>query len=347
VRPDSAIDAVIVHYHAAAAVREAVAALRRDARQSGLALRILVSDNGSTADERALLESTGADVVDNGRNAGYAGAINAAFPRTTADCIVVMNEDVLVEPGCLHTLHAELAAGAAVAGPLFYWDRQRTFMLPCTEERTRRNELLKIAGRRDARKLGRARSAWREHARRHWLAAGPLPTVALSGAMLAFRRDTWTAAGPFDEQYALYFEENDWLLRVAQAGLRCVYVPAASAIHLHKPSLAQSPERLEWQARSFQRFGARYYGEPFMRRLAALSDATTALAAPAAAPAARNGTSALWLEATPSPWGFPAAAARVTSGTEVAALVAQLAFVEGPLFTRLVDADGNEVAFQS
>src|SRR5690348_14940391 len=129
------MDVVIVHYHAADAVRDAVAALLRDE------VRIIVADNGSTPDERALLRSLPVTYLDVGRNAGYAGAINAAFPHTHSDFVVVMNEDVLVLPGCLAALRHALESGAAVAGPELYWDRGCTLLLPCTEERTPRNEL--------------------------------------------------------------------------------------------------------------------------------------------------------------------------------------------------------------
>ncbi|HEV2721519.1 MAG TPA: glycosyltransferase, partial [Thermoanaerobaculia bacterium] len=221
------LDVIIVHYHAAPLVRQAVDALRRDAAGSGLAVRVLVADNGSTPEERALLRSLPVEYLATGRDAGYAGGVNFAFPATHADFIVVMNEDVVVLPGCLAALRDALQAGAAVAGPEFFWDLDRQFVLPCTEERTRRNELLKAAGKRDLVRLSRARRHWREHARRHWRCADSMPSTALSGALLAFRRDTWTTAGGLDERYQMYFDENDWLFRVAAAGLQSVYLPRA------------------------------------------------------------------------------------------------------------------------
>lgn len=260
-----------MHYHATARVREAVSALRRDAESTGLSIQIFVADNGSTPDEREDLQGLAIRYLDTGRNAGYAGAVNAAFPDTSADCIVLMNEDVLTVPGCLRTLRNELLAGAAVAGPRFFWDRDKTFMLPCTERRTRRSEVFRVAAGASAGKLLRARREWRAHAMRHWRATAALPTSSLSGALLAFRRDTWSIVGPFDERYQLYFEEDDWLRRIARAGLTSLYVPHAIAIHAHDPGRARSPARLEWENESFLRFGNDYYGEAFMRRLSLLS----------------------------------------------------------------------------
>lgn len=346
------MDIVIVHYHAAELVCEAVAALRADAGQSNLLLHIVVADNGSTPEERALLQSLGVDCFDTGKNAGYAGAINAAFPRTRSDFIVLMNEDVMVLSGCLRTLRAALASGAAVAGPQFYWDLDCVFRLPCTEERTRANEISKLAGKRNPAKLHRARVKWREHARRHWRSPDPLATTSLSGALLAFRRDTWTAIGPFDEEFTLYFEENDWLLRVAQAGLVSQYVPSAKAIHLHNPRLTDEPERAQWEAESFRRFGDRHYGERFMRRLLLAGKRETIVPRwlPADGESFRIDLSGecvwpLWVELSPSAYGFPAATAWIAGqATKYWRLppMRGLEFLYGTFYVQVVDDIGRE-----
>jgi GT2 family glycosyltransferase len=316
------MDVIIVHYHAAAMVAEAVAALR----SCDLTLNILVADNGSTPSARALLQSLAVEYLDVGRNAGYAGGLNFAFARTKSDSIVVMNEDVLVLPGCLESLYTALGSGAAVAGPEFFWNRDRTFRLPCTEERTPEYEVLKIVD------PDRARKRWREHARRHWRSSDPLPSTSLSGALLAFRRDAWNAVGPMDEGFELYFEENDWLLRVARAGLRPMYVPAAKAIHLHDPFGESVEKKRKWES-SFERFGNRYYGRQFMQQL--LSVSPVAPRWPASND--RDETSLpLWIELTPSPLGFPAAASSDVN--------ARIPLMRGPLYVQIVDDAGQELA---
>ncbi len=349
------MDVIIVHCHAAASVREAVAALQLDAGGTNIRLNIVIADNGSTPEERVLLQSLDIHYLDSGRNAGYAGAVNIAFPATSSDVVILMNEDVIVLPGCLRALYTALMSGASVAGPQFYWDRDCTFALPCTEERTRHNERLKVAGKRNLTQLRRARTAWREHARRHWRTTGSLATTALSGALLAFRRDTWTAIGPFDEGFPLYFEEDDWLIRAARADLLCLYVPSARAIHLHNSNLAHEPERVQWEAESFRRFGDRYYGERFMRRLSLAAkrervamdwpdlatDRDGAIGLDISAYDARP----LWIELTPSPLGFPAATTRISDPrTELWHLppLRGLEFLE-TFYLQLVDDAGREL----
>jgi GT2 family glycosyltransferase len=354
--PRADIDIIIVHYHAAAPVREAMRAIKLDSSVSNIRVRVIVADNGSTTEERALLDSLDVEYLDIGHNAGYAGAANIAFGRTSANCVILMNEDVIVLPGCLRALHAALMSGASVAGPEFFWDRDRTFRLPCTEERTRRSELLKVASRRSLTRLAHARQNWRHHARRHWQTTTPIVSIALSGALLAFRRDTWMAVGPFDDKFRLYFEENDWLMRVSRAGLESLYVPAAKAIHLHNPSTMRVPQRVEWEAESFALFGNRYYGERFMRRLFLLSrresvvpdwhslDASTT--ASMIISASKETEWPVWVELTPSPLGYPAAATCIVDRTVQRwsmPAMRGLDFLDAPFYLQFVDAFGTEL----
>jgi Predicted glycosyltransferases len=354
--PDD-IDVIIVHYHVPYLVRDAVAALKRDADVSGLSIDVFVADNGSTDEERALLESLDVTYLKTGRDAGYAAGINFAFPQTRSSCIVVMNEDVMVLPGCLRALQRALNNGAAVAGPEFYWDQDKVFLLPCTEERSRRNELIKAAGNRSLPKLQRARQRWRDHARLSWRSTKPMLSTALSGALLAFRRDTWLAVGPFDEGYQMYFDENDWLLRVERAGRQSIYVPEAKAIHLHNPKLAGDPDRAQWSSESFLRFGNRYYGETFMRRLFRVGSRQSVI--PEWQPLSVNSDGAtveidippasawpVWIEFTPSPLGYPAASARIADpSTRKWQLPAMsgLPFLTGTYYLQVVDDAAREL----
>ena len=153
-----------------------------------------------------------------GSNLGYAGGVNLGVARSTAELILLMNPDVLVLPGCVPALLDSLRGGAAVAGPRFYWDRTRRLVQPPSELRARREELITLLAACGPRWAARARRRWRRHARRHWEARAPLPSYSLSGSLLALRRSAWDEVGPFDEGFRLYFEETDWLLRAQAQG---------------------------------------------------------------------------------------------------------------------------------
>lgn len=332
------VSIVLVHYHTPRLAAAAVAALRRDGMACGLELELLLIDNGSDREGRELLAGLPVELLEPGRNLGYAGGVNLGVSASSAGVIVVMNPDVEVFPGCLAALAGCLRQGAAAAGPRFYWDRSRRLLLPPAEPRSRGDELLAWLASRGERWAARARRRSRRHCRRHWQAAGPLRSYALSGSMLALTRQAWERVGPFDSGFQLYFEETDWLRRLERGGLPAWYVPAAAAVHSYGRSAAAEPSAAAWFAASAGRFRRLHYGAWFARGLELL-----ARAAPGAAPrqpppgamprqaalgAPRDGLGEpvpeegldlagfpvpLWVEVSPNPAGFPAAAEEVTA----------------------------------
>lgn len=209
---------------------------------------------------------------------------------------------------------------------------------------------MRVAGRRSLAGLVKARRAWRDHVNEHWRATAPIPSTSLSGALLAFRRDTWTECGPLDRGFQLYYEENDWLMRIATSGRRCVYVPQAKAIHLHDPALARTASRMQMEAESFVRFSNRYYGETFTRRLSALARRPGVVpqwtAMPASSIPLPPESSALpfWIELTVSPFGFPAAAMRHTNPCADRWHLPSFVKTLGPkIYVQIVDETGLEL----
>jgi GT2 family glycosyltransferase len=319
---------ILVHYYTPDLAAAAVEALRADLASPGAAgidAEWLLVDNGSDEAGRARLESLPVERIDPGANLGYAGAANLGVRRSRADAILLLNPDVLVLPGCVPALLDALRGGAAVAGPQSYWDRGRRMLLPPTERRTRRDESLAFLAGQGERWAEIARARWRRHARQHWEAREPLPSHALSGSLLAFRREAFDRVGPFDEEFRLYFEETDWLLRAAALGLPGRYVPRAEAVHLHAQSSAAEPRAQAWFEQSAHRFRRKHYGAAFTaalegtaRRLPAPREAPPPEPAPVreldlSAPPFRGAPYPLWIEVSPNPGGFPAAAERLAA----------------------------------
>jgi N-acetylglucosaminyl-diphospho-decaprenol L-rhamnosyltransferase len=323
---------VLVHYHTPRLAAAAVTALARDLPAAVADdVEWLLVDNGSDPAGRELLASLPVRLLTPGRNLGYAGGVNLGVASSRAEVVLLMNPDVLVLPGCVGSLMDCLRAGAAAAGPRFYWDSDRRLLLPPAEARGRGAELLAwLAARHDAAWAAAARRRSRRHCRRHWQATAPLPSYALSGSLLAVTRAAWQRVGGFDEGFRLYFEETDWLLRLRRAGLPSCFVPAAEAVHLYGRSAAQEPRARLWFEQSARRFRRRHYGAWFdglLARLDALGrrdrqvargDRQLARGMPLLP---RGGLDLaglprpLWVEVSPNPAGFPAAAERLNAGS--------------------------------
>lgn len=338
---------VLVHYHTADLAVAAFTALDRDLRESGLEAEWVLVDNGSRPEDREKLGSLPVRVVEPESNLGYAGGANLGVRETGAGIVMLMNPDVLVLPGCTAALVAALEAGSATAGPRFFWDHERRFLLPPTERRTRRDELLRTLGERSELGARLARRRWRRHARRSWTAREPQVSYELSGALLAFRRSAWEELGGFDEAYRLYFEETDWLERSRRRGLESRFLPGAEAIHLHAQSTLSEPNAGRWFAESSERFRRRFYGAAFAAVLGLLGRIWPASEA---RPLSRSRPGrAAWLEVSASRLGFPAAARRLDTPEDAATLPEDVLGRLGPgtYFLRTVDDAGRELGLRT
>ena len=342
---------ILVHYRTPELLPAAVAALHADAADLG-GVDLVIVDNGSDPDDRsalAALGSKGATVIDPGRNLGFAGGVNLGAASTKGEVFVVLNPDVLVQPGCLPSLVRELTTGAGAAGPRFFWDPACSVLLPPTERVGRVDELSRALAEAGPGWRTWARRRWRAHARRHWRATQALTSSALSGGLLAIRRDAWERVGPFDEGYPLYFEETDWLTRARRAGVVARYVPAARAVHLHGESARREPRAQAWFEEGARRFRRKHYGvwfERWLSRLARPAAAAPPLFAAALDLGSFRDRAELWIEISPRALGFPAAAERLahplpSSWTVPMAIRPRM--LGGAWYARAVDGAGVEL----
>lgn len=337
---------ILVHYHTPDLAAAALDALRADVAGTGLEVEWLIVDNGSDTEERAKLETLPARLIGPGRNLGYAGGVNLGVAQTQAELILLMNPDVIVLPGCVPALVDQLKDGASIAGPAFFWDRERRMLLPPAERRTRRDELAAILARRGEGWAAQARRRWRRHARRHWEAHAPLPSHDLSGSLIALSRPAWETVGPFDEGFQLFFEETDWLLRARDRGVPSWYVPGAQAVHLYNQSAGKEPKAKGWFEDSARRFRRRHYGPWFAESLENLDNRLPRRSGPRLAPASQLDLpkAPVWVEVSPNPEGFPAAAERVLE-PGIWRLPQEIR--EPGLIAQVTDADGREILRRS
>lgn len=365
---------VIVHYHTPLVAAEAVATLRGELDRSDLRAECLLVDNGSDVSGAEMLRQLGVKIIGTGHNAGYAAGVNLGVSHTRAPLVLAMNADVIVGPGSIAALCHELRAGAAAAGPRFCWDREGRLLLPPTERRDFASEALARLSVRGGRWARLARRRWRRHARKHWMARDSFISYALSGALLAFRRDAWETVGPFDEGFQLYFEETDWLQRLAKRRWPAHYTPSARVLHLYNRSAQLEPAADEWFAASARRFDEKHFGRRsrWLQRLATIGrpkglphrgmevtsvcrleglhhggmklagvvgEQGVALRLPDA-----ESARASWIEMSSAQTGYPAAAERLTASSDVWRLPIDVwnGLAPGRYAIRLIDAADRE-----
>jgi exopolysaccharide biosynthesis WecB/TagA/CpsF family protein len=220
---------VVVTYNSANHVPDLLASLR--AQTSELTVRVVVADNSSTDGTLELVRRTNPDVIafSTGGNLGYSAGINAATQRAgDAAAVVVLNPDLMVEPGSLKTmLHRLRASRAGAVVPRLLGPSGTT-----SPTLYREPSLLRA--------LGDALFGRRTAGRPGWLAttdfhpesyAHAHPVDWATGAALMVRRSLADAL-EWDESYFLYSEETDFFRRLRLTGETVWYEPAAVMTHL-------------------------------------------------------------------------------------------------------------------
>lgn len=219
-------------------LEDCVASIERHTSDPKWEICIITSDGRSPPNERRLariaarhrvihLDSTRSDAVTAAQVPfSFARACNAAAGATTGETLLFLNDDTLATtPGWLRALVGVLqieAVGAAGARLLFP------------------NGRLQHAGiLKGARGWGPWHARYQERPgdpRFRDIEAAIRNVVAVTGACLATRRETFESLGGFDEHFPMNFSDVDFCLRVQKAGKRVAYVPEATLIHRESQS---------------------------------------------------------------------------------------------------------------
>jgi GT2 family glycosyltransferase len=208
----------------------------QSAQDPRLDVRVLIVENGS----REVAATAGARLR-LPENRGFAGGMNAGLERLRAEgCeqYLILNNDAVLEPNCLHLLSEALEdPRLAAVGPV---------ILRAADGRVESRGLsVDLRG-------GRVRMEGQGEAAED--RAGLRSVAALSGAVLMISRAALDGVGPLDDAYFFSFEDVDWCVRAGRAGFGLAVVLAARARHEGSRTIGRpSPERLYYAARNHLR----------------------------------------------------------------------------------------------
>ncbi|HEX7138145.1 MAG TPA: glycosyltransferase, partial [Vicinamibacterales bacterium] len=270
------------------------------------------------------------------------GAINDGRRKCEGEVIVVCNPDVTFDAGSIDALVQAIGGDVAVAGPALFWDSAMRWLLPPAERMTALGKLDEVlASRSSAWFSTRDRRRIRKRAA-FWALQETTRVESISGAVMAIRAADFDE---FDERFALYFEETDFLRRLAERRLAIVYVPSARCRHVYNQSAGQVfSEAAARYLESEVRYLAKWNG-PFVARLLKSLERPIAPAEPPAAEAMALPRDGLIVEASPMP-SFATAAGYIPLQGERSVRVPEdvrSSFRGSALYLRVVDPASGEV----
>lgn len=210
--PEPLLTGVVVHWRNEDLLAELAAAWPRDPR-----FELLVVDNGSSA---PLPE--GVRILRPGRNLGFGGGANLGIAEARGEILLILNPDVVPEPGALDSLLEGFAACPDAAG-------LAPRLLGPDGESQAAWQLRRLPSARElvlhALPVGSPSEAMREPA------AGAAVEQPAAAA-LALRREALEKVGGFDPGFhPAWFEDVDLAKRLQRAGLALRYWPAARFRH--------------------------------------------------------------------------------------------------------------------
>jgi GT2 family glycosyltransferase len=190
-------------------------------------------DNGSDPTDRAALEQTARELdarfLPLHHNLGYAGGNNAGISAAMSDghdAVLILNNDVVVQPGAVQRLVRRLEERPTVAAcaPLVVsHETGKVFHSHCDLD------------------LADGSFGWQDYGRApRDVNDDPRPTGYVSGEAILMRADAIRECGAFDERFFLTFEDTEWSARVRRAGWVLETCPAAVVVHHHSATMGDS-----------------------------------------------------------------------------------------------------------
>lgn len=189
------------------------------AAQSFLNFAVIVVDNGSTDNSRALVarHAPQATLIAWERNRGFAAAVNAGIHASHTEYVALLNVDTLPRPDWLANLVQAMDKSAPDVGALA--SKMLSMADPAVIDDC--GDSLSWQGAAAKRGHGQGAAEFEE--------AGEIFSPCAGAAL--YRKSFLDELGGFDERFFAYLEDVDLGLRGRLRGYRYLFVPSAEVLH--------------------------------------------------------------------------------------------------------------------
>jgi GT2 family glycosyltransferase len=258
--PDCLLSIIIVNWNTGDLLRDCLRSLLDDPQPG---YEVIVVDNGSSDGSACMVqrEFPGVQLIENAHNDGFARANNLGIHASRGRYVLLLNSDTRIPAGAVPRLidFMEQHQEAGACGPRLV----RADGTPQSHG-FGNDPALSYLLRRAASQLLLRRPL------HDWATSATSMVDWVSGACLLARRTAIEQAGLLDERFFMYFEDNEWCLRIRKAGWSVYYYPEVEIVHLGGQSLARNPEAQQAYYQSLAYFYAKHYSRPAQWLLKAL-----------------------------------------------------------------------------
>jgi GT2 family glycosyltransferase len=224
---EAGLDVGIVAYRSRKLLRDCLTSLyeHRPARP----MHVVVVDNDSRDGTVEMLrEFPEVEVIEPGRNLGFAAATNLAVGRGSSHYFLALNPDTRIRAGVLDRLLGLMDERADVGICGCRLEREDGSF----DHAARRAFPTPLGALAHFTSIGRRNGAPAALAQYRAPQVEQGPVDAVSGAFMLVRRRALDEVGRFDEGYWLYMEDLDLCYRFAQAGWVTWYEPSVAVTHV-------------------------------------------------------------------------------------------------------------------
>lgn len=246
--PETMLDVVILNWHDEEMTQACVSSL--DGEDHIRAIYVVDNESSNRLTARGISSLHSVIVLEVPENRGFAGGINVAFrARHEAGVttpVLVLNNDATVQPGALAAMMRELEAHPrSIVGP--------TLINP--------DGSIQAAGHRISKVSGIARANLR-----------PRRIDFVTWACVLLPSDSYRLIGELDEAFFMYWEDAEYGMRSARAGMTNRIASDAFVSHQLSASGNRAGTKLaEYYARGFRLFGQKERGMALLRAYAGIS----------------------------------------------------------------------------
>ncbi len=260
------ISAVVISFNGMKFLPDCLRTLVEDL--SELSHEIIVVDNGSVDGSVECIRKSFAavQIIENGRNLGFAGAVNIGLKAAQGEFVYLLNQDLRFRNGATSSLLARLKEDSSIGmiGPKYVGFDGKLQLSARAFPRYRHvfyDALLLSRIFPQSRVFGSWRMGWFDH-------ETELFVDQPMGSVMLIPRSVIEKIGCLDESFPIFFNDVDYCRRMTQAGYRLLYYPKAVVEHFVGGSTRTMPVKMKLEShRSMYRYlrkYARWYEFPLL-----------------------------------------------------------------------------------